>query len=127
MKALFKMNFDYGRMGSLEGLFITEKEYIDFLVEKELEVNFGEVLGKYSDVCGRVAPEEVTMVTTDENVLQVIERYGLENGYNPLEYPLYPYPKDGEVDICFDDWTAEDYIKWELTQVKPSWYKKEEE
>lgn len=126
MKALFKMNFDYGRMGSLEGLFIAEKEYIDFLVEKELEVSFGEVLGKYSDVCGRVAPEEVTMVTTDENVLQVIEQYKLENGYNPLGYPLYPYPKDGEVDICFDDWTAEDYIKWELTDVKPSWYKEED-
>lgn len=126
MKALFKMNFDYGRMGSLEGLFIAEKEYIDFLVEKELEVYFGEVLGKHSEVCGRVALEEVTMVTTDEKVLQVIEQYGLENGYNPLKYPLYPYPKDGEVDICFDDWTAEDYIKWELTQVKPSWYKKED-
>ena len=126
MKALFKMNFDYGRSGSLEGLFIAEKEQIDYLVEHKLEVCFGEVLGKHSYVCGSVAPEEVTMVTTDENVLQVIEQYELENGYNPLEYPLYPYPKDGEVDVCFDDWTAEDYIRWELTGVKPSWYKEEE-
>lgn len=126
MKALFKMNFDYGRSGSLEGLFIAKKEHIDYLVEHELEVHFGEVLGKHSEVIGRVAPEEITMVTTDENVLQVIEQHKLENGYNPLEYPLYPYPKDGEVDICFDDWTAEDYIKWELTGVKPSWYKKED-
>lgn len=95
MRALFKMNFDYGRSGSLEGLFIAEKEYVDFLVEKELEVHFGEVLGKHSDVCGRVAPEEITMVTMDVNVLDVIEQYRLENGYNPLEYPLCPYPKDG--------------------------------
>lgn len=126
MKALFKMNFDYGRSCSLEGLFIAEKKYIDFLVEKELNVHFGEVLGKHSDVCGRVAPEEITMVTMDVNVLEVIEQYGLENGYNPLEYPLYSYPKDGEVDVSFDDWTSEDYIKWELTGVKPSWYKKED-
>lgn len=125
MKALFKMNFDYGRSGSLEGLFIAEKKYIDYLVEQELEVHFGEVLGKHSDVCGRVAPEEVILVTIDVNVLQVIKQFGLENGYNPLNFPLYSYPKDGEVDICFDDWTAEDYIKWELTQVKPNWYKEE--
>lgn len=126
MKALFKMNFDYGRSGSLEGLFVAEKKYIDYLVEQELEVHFCEVLGKHSDVCGRVAPEEITLVTMDVNVLEVIEEYELENGYNPLNYPLYSYPKDGEVDICFDDWTAEDYIKWELTQVKPGWYKKED-
>lgn len=126
MKALYKMNFDYGRSGSLEGLFIAEKKYINYLVEQELEVDFGEALGKHSKVCGRVASEEITMVSIDVNVLEVIEKYGLENGYNPLEYPLYHYPKDGEVDICFDDWIAEDYIKWELTQVKPSWYKKED-
>lgn len=126
MKALFKMNFDYGRSGSLEGLFVAEKKYIDYLVEQELEVHFGEVLGKHSDVCGRVAPEEITLVTRDVNVLEVIEEYELGNGYNPLDYPLYSYPKDGEVDICFDDWTAEDYIKWELTQVKPDWYKEED-
>lgn len=127
MKALYKMNFDYGRMGSLEGLFIAEKKYIDYLIEQELEVNFGEVLGKHSEVCARIAPEEITMVTTDKNVLQVINQYGLENGYNPLEYPLYTYPKDGEVNICFDDWTAEDYIKWEQKGIKPDWYKEQED
>lgn len=126
MKALFKMNFDYGRSGSLEGLFIAEKKYIDYLVEQELQVNFGEVLGKHSEVCGRVSPEEITLVTTDKNVLGIIKEFDLENGYNPLDYPLYPYPKDREVDICFDDWTAEEYIKWELTQVKPDWYKEED-
>lgn len=125
MKALFKMNFDYGRSGSLEGLFVAEKKYIDYLVEQELEVHFGEVLGKHSDVRGPVAPEEVILVTIDVNVLQVIKQFGLENGYNPLNFPLYSYPKDGEVDICFDDWTAEDYIKWKLTPVKPNWYKEE--
>ena len=126
MKALFKMNFDYGRSGSLQGLFIAEKEYIDFLVEKELEVYFGEVLGKHSEVYGRVASEEITMITTDESVIHIIEVHKLENGYNPLDYSLYSYPKEEEVDICFDDWTAEDYIKWEITGVMPNWYKRED-
>lgn len=126
MKALFKMNFDYGRSGSLQGLFIAEKEYIDFLVEKELEVYFGEVLGKHSEVYGRVASEEITMITTDESVIHIIEVHKLENGYNPLDYSLYSYPKEEEVDICFDDWTAEDYIKWEITGIMPNWYKRED-
>lgn len=126
MKALFKLNLDYGRMGRVEGLFLEEKEHMDFLVEKELVVNFGEVIGKYSDVCARMSPGVVTMITTDEKVLQIIEENRLEIGYNPLKYPLCQYPKEGEVDICFDDWTAEDYIKWELTLAEPGWYKKED-
>lgn len=53
-KAIFKMNLDAGRQGSLEGIFSAEKEHVKILVEQEIEVYFGEVLGKHSEIHGTV-------------------------------------------------------------------------
>ena len=46
MKALFKMDFDCGRMGNLEGVFIADTEDVEYLVNNKISVYFGEVLGK---------------------------------------------------------------------------------
>lgn len=48
MKAIYKMDCDCGRMGSLQGVFIAEKEHVTVLLKKKIEVYFGEVLGKHS-------------------------------------------------------------------------------
>lgn len=45
MKALFKMDFDCGRMGNLEGVFIADTEDVEYLVNNKISVYFGEVLG----------------------------------------------------------------------------------
>ena len=42
MKALFKMDFDCGRMGNLEGVFITDTEDVEYLVNNKISVYFGE-------------------------------------------------------------------------------------
>ena len=52
MKALFKMDFDCGRMGNLEGVFITDTEDVEYLVNNKISVYFGEVLGKHSEISG---------------------------------------------------------------------------
>lgn len=50
MKAIYKLNADYGRNGNLTGVFIAEKEHVAVLLENKIEVYFGEVLGKHSEI-----------------------------------------------------------------------------
>ena len=82
MKALFKMDFDCGRMGNLEGVFIADTEDVEYLVNNKISVYFGEVLGKHSEISGCVAESEIKQITTDENVIKIVEEYGLNSGYN---------------------------------------------
>ena len=86
MKGLYKFHFDCGRMGELVGLFTQEVSEMDKLVNSKQEVYFGEVLGKHSEVYGEIGEDDYTLVTTDENVIKVVEDYGLENGYNPFDF-----------------------------------------
>lgn len=39
MKALFKMDFDCGRMGNLEGVFIADTEDVEYLVNNKISVS----------------------------------------------------------------------------------------
>lgn len=86
MKAVYKMDFDCGRMGNLVGLFIADKKWVEGLIESEVEVYFGEVLGKHSEVYGKITKEELTFVSDSPEVIKVIEEHELESGYNPFDY-----------------------------------------
>ena len=86
MKGLYKFNFDCGRMGSLEGIFIEDTDKVKDLVLSGDEVYFGEVLGKHSEIYGQVEDGDVTLVTTDSKVIEVIEEHNLESGINPFDY-----------------------------------------
>lgn len=59
MKALFKMIFDCGRMGNLEGVFIADTEDVEYLLNNEISVYFGEVLGKHSEISGIIDRSEL--------------------------------------------------------------------
>lgn len=85
-KGLYKLNFNCGRSGSLEGLFVANIADVDFLIEKGWEVYFGEVLGKHSEVCGPIEEVDIKLVSTDEAVIKVITDNELENGHNPFHY-----------------------------------------
>lgn len=112
MKALFKMDFDCGRMGNLEGVFITDTEDVEYLVNNKISVYFGEVLGKHSEISGCVAESEIKQITTDENVIKIVEEYGLNSGYNPFEYTLCTSETEDIPDngVDWDDCTVQEYI-----------------
>lgn len=86
MKGLYKLHIDCGRQGDLEGLFICDTQELEQLVKSEYEVYYGEVLGKHSEIIGRLEERDYTLVSTDENVIKVIEDNELENGSNPFHY-----------------------------------------
>jgi hypothetical protein len=87
-KGLYKLNFDCGRSGSLEGLFVANVEDVKFLIDVGWEVYFGEVLGKHSEVCGPIEEVDIKLISTDDAVIKIVTEHELENGHNPFHYSV---------------------------------------
>lgn len=84
MKGIYKFFWDCNRMGVLEGIFVETADNVANLYGKT--IYFGEVLGKYSDISGTIDLGDVNLITQDETVVQLFEKYQLETGYNPFYY-----------------------------------------
>ncbi len=85
-EAIFKLEFDCGRAGELTGVFVSTREKVSKLIESGIEVYFGDVLGKHSDVCGAVEEGEITFATDSAEVVQLFKELNLSSGINPFEY-----------------------------------------
>jgi hypothetical protein len=107
-RAIYKMNFDYGRHGNLYGIFVANKDYVKLLVSKEISILFGEVLGKHSEVIGHVSSGEIDMISDKTEDVEYFERLGLESGYNPFSYQCVNYDDLHEE---IDDLTVYDLCK----------------
>lgn len=106
-KYLWKFEWDCGRQGDLEGLFVaTEQEVKDLIGRKAY---FGEVLGKHSEVEGTIEEGDIKKVDLDsETVEKVTAILGdTWSGFNPLEYARYECP------VCGDS-----YCGYEFDQEK---------
>lgn len=87
MKVLAQFFWDCGRSGDIDGLFIAEKSEIEAAYGKH--VYLGEVLGKYSEVYGYLVEGDITIVSEDPVVVEVLLNLfedGTISGFNPLEY-----------------------------------------
>jgi hypothetical protein len=86
-KVLVAFYWDCGRMGSVDGLFVTTPEELDAAYGKQ--VYFGEILGKHSEVYGDLQPKDITVKSDDPAFIdKLVEIIGSDNisGYNPLDY-----------------------------------------
>lgn len=84
---LFRFEFDCGRQGDLEGLFVATQEEVDALIGKSLY--FCEPFGKHSEVKGVVEKGEITLVSDDRDFIEKSLEIGtIPSGYNPL-YHIY--------------------------------------
>lgn len=90
-KAIFKMELDFRRGGSLEGIFVRDKEDVEILLSKKILVRFGEVLGKHSDVCVSLTPSEITMVSDDPAAVKLFLDNKLYSGSNPFYQQVGDY------------------------------------
>lgn len=86
MKAIYKMNANCGRNGNLYGIFIAEKEHVKVLIEKQIEIYFGEVLGKNSDVFGCLEEKEIELISEDQNLVKQFHKLKMATGFNPFHY-----------------------------------------
>jgi hypothetical protein len=85
-KYLWGFYWDCGRSGCLDGLFVATEKEVNNAIGKY--VNFGEVLGKHSEVYGHI--DEGDIVKKDvspEAVGEVMKVLGRTwSGFNPLDY-----------------------------------------
>jgi len=85
-KGLYQFHWDCGRMGEVNGLFITTQEQVDKVVGND--VHFGEILGKHSDVYGTVEANEIKKLDVSSGVCDVLEKAvgrATISGYNPID------------------------------------------
>ena len=92
MKGVYKLYKDCGRMGSISGTFIATAAEVELLMGRE--ANFGEVLGKHSEVYFTMTPDNITLVTTDEKAVSVIEEHDLTSGFSPFDYEIEGLEQD---------------------------------
>lgn len=86
MKKLYSFELDYGRMGTLEGLFIANESDFNSMIGQE--VYFGEVLGKHSEVFDTMTEEMFDIIDVPSELLDILkDKVGSTiSGYNPLDY-----------------------------------------
>ncbi|WPJ20534.1 hypothetical protein vBPFY1MI_75 [Pseudomonas phage vB_PF_Y1-MI] len=85
-KLLVSFHWDCGRMGGVEGLFITTQSALECGYGKR--VYFGEILGKHSEVYGTLETKDIEVISEDQDFIEKLEDLlGVSiSGYNPLEY-----------------------------------------
>ena len=82
---LYKFCWDFGRQGSLEGIFSQLPSIVKEAIGKE--VYFGEVLGKHSEVHGSLDDGDLSELTDDQDFIRKATGFGLiPSGHNPFEY-----------------------------------------
>ncbi len=84
MKKLYRYSCDFGRMGSLDGVFVADDTAIEKAIGKSLY--FGEVLGKHSEVYCDFSKGDLDEITDDQDFIEKFEKLDCASGYNPLRY-----------------------------------------
>jgi len=87
MKVIANFYWDCGRMGEVNGMFVTDKATLEAAYGKD--VYFGEILGKHSEVYGTLDKEDIAILTEDQDFIDKfieIIGNGTISGYNPLSH-----------------------------------------
>lgn len=106
-KAIYRFYADCGRKGSLEGVFIATKQQVRKLISSEIQVYFGEVLGKHSEISGAIKKKDIVFLTDDSHAVEVVEKYNLTNGFNPFNYTSVNFEMEG---VDLDDMTVREIV-----------------
>lgn len=122
MLKLVRFEIDYGRHGSLEGLFISTEEEMNLL--NDTTIYFGEALGKHSEVWidDFQWTDHCTVVSEDQDKIEwLLEILGYNvSGINPVDY--YQYYDSEEYQDGFES-TPEDDCPYELGGERARWFK----
>lgn len=84
MKGIYKLSIDCGRMGEIEGVFVSTPDEVARITGKE--IYFGEILGKHSEISEVMTVDNLKLISIDEEAIKLIEANGLMSGYNPFDY-----------------------------------------
>lgn len=97
-QGIYHFRWDWGRSGHLEGWFLSDEKTIQSVIGQP--VNFGEVLGKHSDVFGNLSENDINLVTDNPELVSAFQeilncsiasdqRNRTALGRNPLDHIRY--------------------------------------
>ena len=83
---IWKFEWDCGREGSIDGLFVATESEVNKITGKE--IYFGEIFGKHSEIFGTIEDGEIEKVDLDSETVEKVALILGEtwSGYNPLHY-----------------------------------------
>ncbi|PWA10945.1 hypothetical protein [Flavobacterium laiguense] len=116
-QAIYKLSLCCGRMGDLEGVFLATKPQVAKLISSKIEVYFGEVLGKHSEIFGAIEKKDLKLLTDDPIAVEIVKKYKLTNGINPFKYSSVNFELEG---VDLDDMTVGEIIDRLLIQKNDS-------
>lgn len=116
-QAIYKLSVDCGRSGDLEGVFLATKAQVNKLISSKIEVYFGEVLGKHSEIYGAIEKKEIKLLTDDPVAVEIVKKYKLTNGINPFAFTSVNFDLEG---VDLDDMTVGEIIDKLLLQKNDS-------
>jgi kynureninase len=98
VKKIYRMRLDFGRNGSLTGLFVATEEQIKSIIGRSAW--FGEALGKHSDCSWTFEQGEDVFeeVLSTSQIVEWFEKNVGSQGYNPFDYL-----RCGECNACNGD------------------------
>lgn len=83
-EVLYKFKLNCGRMGRLDSLFVATRPQVEAVIGKTID--FGEALGKHSDISFVLTAEHLTEITEDQGFISLFMELGLTLGRNVLGY-----------------------------------------
>lgn len=87
MNNLYSFQWDCGRMGYVNGLFVATQAEVNLAIGRQ--VYFGEILGKHSEIYGTLEASDITLISDDQEKVEwllSLFQYHTISGYNPLDY-----------------------------------------
>lgn len=115
-KAVYKLNVDFGRQGSLEGVFVADKSHVKTLIDEKIEVYFGEVLGKHSDIYGSIDPGEIEFVSDNEKVVELFESHNLSTGHDPFYETSINFDFE-QLNLTDEELEGGRYYDWTIQEI----------
>jgi len=112
-KGVYKLDFSVGRQGDLTGVFIATDEQVEVLLKEDIQVYFGEVMGKHSEVYGPIDEGEIILITEEKKVVDMVEEFELSTGYDPFTYQSigFDYETNGiEYNEEYEEFQVEELV-----------------
>lgn len=87
MKKLYRFDMDYGRHGSLTGLFIEEESKVKAAMSKEIYMT--DCLGKHSEIWFELKEgDNIVAISENQELIRLLEEEvgAWISGHNPIHY-----------------------------------------
>ena len=62
---LYSFNWDCGRMGDVDGLFVADEKEVAKVINLGTRIYFGEILGKHSEIDGTLDDDDLPILLVD--------------------------------------------------------------